>query len=148
MNPTALFSALATVVSWGGGTICDKLAVRDLSPQGLLLLRSLIAATAISIWGVAGGLFGEMSTVGWVPVTWVIAGSLSSQIFGQFMYYRALKVAPASQVVPVTATYPLVTVALAILLLGEKLTGAKLLGVVCIVVGIILVSGLGRNGGL
>ncbi len=148
MNPTALFSALATVVSWGGGTICDKLAVRDLSPQGLLLLRSLIAATVIAIWGGAAGLFGEIATASLAPVAWVVAGSLLSQVFGQFMYYRALKVAPVSQVVPVTATYPLVTVALAILLLGEKMTGAKLLGVVCIVVGIVLVSGLGRNGGL
>jgi len=148
VNPTALFSALATVMSWGGGTICDKLAVRDLSAQGLLLLRSLVAATVISIWGGAAGLFGEIATASWVPVAWVVAGSLLSQVFGQFMYYRALKIAPASQVVPVTATYPLVTVALAILLLGEKMTGTKLLGVVCIVVGIILVSGLGRNGGL
>ncbi len=148
MNPTALFSALATVVSWGGGTICDKLAVRDLSPQGLLLLRSLIAATAISIWGGAAGLFGEIATASWVSVAWVVAGSLSSQIFGQFMYYRALKIAPTSQVVPVTATYPLVTVALAMMFMGEKMTGPKLLGVVFIVVGIVLVSGVGRNGGL
>ena len=84
--------------------------------------------------------------MGSAPLAWIIAGSLSSQVFGQFMYYRALKVAPASQVVPITATYPLVTVALAMMFLGEKMTGPKLLGVVFIVVGIVLVSGLGRNG--
>ena len=45
-----------------------------------------------------------------------------------------------------TATYPLVTVALAMIVLGERLTATKLAGVVLIVVGIVLVSGLGRNG--
>lgn len=146
MSASALFAALMTVVSWGGGTICDKLAVRDLSPRGLLLARSLVAATVIAIWGGATGSFREIATAGWVPLAWVVAASLLSQVFGQFMYYRVLKIAPASQVVPITATYPLVTVALAILLLGEKMTGTKMLGVVCIAVGIMLVSGLGRNG--
>ncbi len=146
MNTRGLFSTLVTVVGWGSGTICDKLAVRDLSAQGVLLLRSLIAATTMSLWGVAGGMFREIGTAGWVPVVWVVAGSLSSQVFGQFIYYRALKVAPVSHVVPITATYPLVTVALAMMFLGEKMTGPKLLGVVFIVLGVILVSGLGRNG--
>ena len=146
MSTSALFATLMAVVGWGGGAICDKLAVRDLSALGVLLVRSMIAVAALSIWGAAAGVLREVATIGFAPVAWIIAGSLSSQVFGQFMYYRALKVAPVSQVVPVTASFPLVTVALAMIFLGEKMTGAKLLGVVFIVVGIVLVAGVGRNG--
>lgn len=145
MNSTAFFSALLAAFGWGGGTICDKVAVRFISARGMVVLRGLIAAVLLSTWGIVAGLFEDIARGGRAALIWVVLGSLLSQVFGQFMYYRALKVAPASQVVPVTATYPLITVALAMLLLGERLTAAKFLGVLLIVVGIMLVSGLVSN---
>ena len=85
MNPSALLSAVLTVLGWGTGTVCDKLAVRGFSPQGLVLARSLVAAVALSIWGLAAGLFREIATAGLAPVAWTVAGSLTSQVFGQIM---------------------------------------------------------------
>jgi transporter family protein len=52
----------------------------------------------------------------------------------------ALRHADASRVAPITATYPLVTVILSVLLLGEALTRQRVIGVVCIVAGVVLVS--------
>ena len=67
-------------------------------------------------------------------------------VLGQLALFKALKFGEASRVVPIAASYPLVTVILAALFLGEKLTVPKVAGVLCIVVGIGLVSGLGRAG--
>ena len=78
-------------------------------------------------------------------LAFVVAGARVGPIIGQLTYFRALKIAEASQVIPVCATYPLVALALAILLLREPLTVSKGAGAICIVAGIILISGVGRT---
>ncbi|MCL4424521.1 MAG: EamA family transporter [Firmicutes bacterium] len=59
---------------------------------------------------------------------------------GHLAYYYALKSGEASRVTPVTAAYPVVTVLLVCLLLGEKLTWSKVVGVLLIVAGVILLK--------
>ena len=50
------------------------------------------------------------------------------------------------QKLPVWFKALLVTVALAMMFLGEKLTAPKVAGVLCIVVGVGLITGFGRTG--
>jgi len=55
-------------------------------------------------------------------------------------YYSALKLDLSSRVVPLAATYPLVTSLWAYLFLGESLTPQRIIGTILIVVGILLVK--------
>ncbi|RKX63498.1 MAG: hypothetical protein DRP34_01850 [Thermodesulfobacteriota bacterium] len=55
-----------------------------------------------------------------------------------FTYFSLLKAKNASQIVPLTSTYPLVATFLAIIFLKEELTLFKILGTIFIVVGIYL----------
>jgi transporter family protein len=61
-----------------------------------------------------------------------------SGLLGQWTYYKALKYAEASRVVPIVGGYPLIAFALAVLLLGESITAQKLGGAALVVAGIVL----------
>ena len=68
----------------------------------------------------------------------IILSGMFSGLLGQWTYYKALKYAEASRVVPIVGGYPLVAFALAVLLLGESITAQKLCGVMLVVGGIVL----------
>jgi transporter family protein len=55
-------------------------------------------------------------------------------------YYTALKLEATSRIVPIAASYPLVTAILSALILGEGLTVPRLIGTGLIVSGIWLVK--------
>ena len=59
---------------------------------------------------------------------------------GQIFFYNALKLGEASRVVPLGATYPLISFILAVFLLGEKFTLAKLGGIILVLSGIFLLK--------
>ncbi len=65
-------------------------------------------------------------------------GGLIAGFLGQLTLYNALKAGEASIVVPISATYPLVTLIIAVLILGESVTLAKVLGIVLVICGVAL----------
>jgi transporter family protein len=55
-------------------------------------------------------------------------------------YFKALKLGEASRVVPIVASYPMMTAIFSALLLGEKLTLMKFIGIILIIVGMFLLQ--------
>jgi transporter family protein len=72
--------------------------------------------------------------------SWNAFGVLSGAglAVGLLLYYLALERAWASVVIPVTATYPIVSVLLSVVFLAERLTWAQSLGLGLIAVGLVL----------
>jgi len=64
-----------------------------------------------------------------------------ASLLGQLAYYYALKYSEASKVVPISSSFPLVTVALAFLFLHESMTLKKIFGTLLVILGIILIRG-------
>ena len=62
-----------------------------------------------------------------------------ASLLGQLAYYYALKNSEASKVVPVSSSFPLITLALAFLFLNESITLKKILGTMLVILGIILI---------
>jgi uncharacterized membrane protein len=122
------------------------------------LLWSLLAVLCWGLWAVISKFIGDaltaaqsqaLSTLGLAPVMLALGFSrrlavtgrssrgilsgLAAGILacaGNVAYYQALKSgAKAATVVPITALYPLLTIALAVLLLGEKLNRVQAAGV-------------------
>ena len=146
MDPVTLLFAAIALLGFGSGAIFDKLALRELSAGTAVVARSLMTATIFAGYGAFVGHFRRIGVAGAVPLAWLVAGVVVNPVLGQLALFKALKFGEASRVVPIAASYPLVTVILAALFLGEKLTAPKVAGVLCIVVGIGLVSGFGRTG--
>ena len=150
MSKTALMFCLVAVVAWGLGAVVDKILMGDkgLSPWTAVALKMILATIIIGIYAFATGSMAEVRAMAQMPPAqlWTIIGALVGtallgSFVGQLSYYYALQNADASRVVPITSTYPLVGALLAVAFLGERLTGPKVLGAVCIVVGIVLLSG-------
>ena len=72
--------------------------------------------------------------------SWNVFGVLSGVALaaGLLLYYLALERSWASIVVPVTATYPIVSVLLSVVFLGERLTWVQSLGIALVLIGLVL----------
>jgi transporter family protein len=146
---------------------------RYLIPRWLVL--TLLAVVCWGLWAIISKLIGDtitasqsqaLSTVGVIPVMLVLSqskklvsagnrrrGALNSFIAGALCcggnvaYYHALNVGgKASNVVPLTALYPLVTVLLAVVFLREILSPPQFIGIGLSLVAIYLFNGVGVQG--
>ncbi len=55
-------------------------------------------------------------------------------------YFKVLKMGPSSKIVPLAATYPLVTAVLSVLILREEVSWQRIVGTGLIIIGIFLVK--------
>jgi transporter family protein len=138
MAMQAFLFALLTALFWGAATVLDKLALAKLQPLAGVLIRSV--AISVVALAVAGATIRDRVWEGIDARTWffIIASGMCSGLIGQWTYYKALKYAEASRVVPIVGGYPLVAFLLAVLMLGESVTAQKLCGAALVVAGIIL----------
>lgn len=131
------------------------------------LVLAAIAVVLWGLWAVLGRVLGDrltagqgqaLSTLGVLPVMGILAKSGRLRIIGDrkrgvltglasgllvclgnVAYYQALRLGEkTSTVIPLTALYPLVTIALAVLFLRERLNRFQGTGVVCALVAIYL----------
>ena len=134
----AFLFALLTAGLWGVATVLDKLALARLQPLVGVAVRSIaisiIAAGAVGV-SLRARVWQGIDARSWV---FIIMSGICSGLLGQWTYYKALKYAEASRVVPIVGGYPLIAFILAIFLLGESVTAQKLCGVVLVVGGIVL----------
>jgi len=138
MSYQAFLFALLTALFWGAATVLDKLALARLQPLLGVAIRSMAIAL---VAGVA--LAVSLRERAWTGVdarSWffIIMSGMFSGLIGQWTYYKALKYAEATRVVPIVGGYPLVAFILAVVLLGESITAQKLSGAALVVAGIVL----------
>jgi drug/metabolite transporter, DME family len=87
--------------------------------------------------------FGGWTALTQVPVTAAILLAVSSIIgvaMGDTLYFWSMTKIGASRALPISSTYPLFTWALAVPLLGEKLTVGAMVGTVLVLAGVYLLS--------
>ncbi len=133
--------ALGAAFIWGCAPILEKLGLAKAPVFAGLFYRSLgvvIGAFLLLIFKFT--LIKESLMV--PPQGWglLIAGGFLASIVGQIFFYHALKDGEASLVVPLAASYPLVAFILGTIFLGEKVTLAKLSGMLLVVAGVFLLK--------
>ncbi|QGP91450.1 EamA-like transporter family protein [Neomoorella glycerini] len=135
-----LFWALLAMVFWGLSPIFAKLGLVKSDPFTALLIRTIGVFAALLLWGLATARLGSLKEV--EPRTWalLLGEGLAASVVGHFAYFRALQAGKVSSVVPITASYPLIALVLAIALLGDKLSPGRGFGAVLIVTGIYLIQ--------
>ena len=130
-----LLPTLLSVVALGALGVTSTLALRTLGWPDLILW------TAIGYAGVAATLLllGETQlrvapNTGWAIVTAVAA------IGGLIMLYLALGRGDPTSVVPVSATYPAVTMVLAAIVFSQGISPAKVAGTALVIGGVVLIT--------
>lgn len=137
--PRWLAFSLLTILVWGAWGAVSKVASEgvDANTNQVFFTFGLLPLIAI-VWrsprNAAGGA-GRRAGIGWAFLTGILGGT------GNIAFFRALAMGgKASIVSPVTALFPLVTVILAVTLLGERVGTAQKIGLALALVAIYLLS--------
>lgn len=131
---------LATTFFWGVAAIFDKLALGKTPPLTGLMVRQFILTGILLFLGLTTGRLGNMATLEGRTIILFGLSGICGGALGLWAYYHALRLGGASLVVPISATYPLITVLLSWLILHEGLTLPRVIGTFLIVLGIWLVK--------
>ncbi len=132
-----LVLSTVALVFWGITGVTQKLSTNNISFERSFLwfsiaffaMAGVIACTVPLVWRVPGSML-ALSALG---------GVLNG--LGALTSFAALeRGGKASVVIPLISVYPLLTVAGAGLLLGERLTGRQWAGVACAVISVVLLS--------
>ncbi len=139
MGKTLLLWGL-TLIFWGSAPLFEKIGLRGTTPLAALTIRTTLAAVVL----LGASLFlGQASNLLSLSLRDYLALGVSgvlAGVLGMFTYFSLLKSGQASKIVPLTAAYPLVTALLSFLLLGEKLTPLRLLGISLTILGLIILQ--------
>ena len=126
-------------VLWGGTFVFVEVALRDLPPLTLVMARVLIAATALRAWVFVAGIHPPPGRRVWP--SFLVLGALNNLIPFSLIFWGQTRMTAGLAAI-LNATTPLWAVLLAHLLTrDERLSSAKLLGVMIGLGGAVLVIG-------
>src|SRR4030095_696736 len=136
--PHLLFFSGLTIVMWGLWGFLGKLALeRGMGPTLMFLAESATSAVlAIPVLLVLLNTHQDQSARSSLNAFGVLSGAALA--VGLLFYYLALQRGQVSIVVPLTATYPVVSALLGVAVLGERPSLSQVFGIVLIIVGIVL----------
>ncbi len=131
---------ILTVFFWGMAPIFDKIGLKGTDVLSALTFRSIVVTLflllATLVCKKADALF-NMDTKSALALS---LSAIFAGLLGMLTYYSALRLGATSRIVPLAATYPLVTAFLSIIILREGVSIYRVIGIVLIVGGIWLVK--------
>ena len=130
------FAILAAIV-WGIAPIAEKMGLKNIEPMAGVLVRSAgVAVGAIVMSLISSSIFKSALKADPTTIIFLFMGAILASILGQIFFYNALKHGEVSKMVPIAATYPLVSFLLGLLFFGESFTVLKGLGVIFVILGV------------
>lgn len=142
MPPTVYALALAGAVCNAGATILIRRGLRDAGPYTGVWINLLVGT--IALWP-AVALTDSLQSVGLKGIAYFAAAGIVGTLAGRLFRFMAIERVGASVSSAVINLNPFISSGLAVLLLGEHVTPAILVGTIVIVFGTILLSTTGRQ---
>lgn len=133
--------ALLTAIAWGVGGYFEKkgLHLGNLSPEMGITIRTVVA---LIILGVVS--FPQWKTVPQAGskalLYMIIGGGVVAGALGMLCFYKAIKGAPLTQVMPIAFTSPLFGALMGIIFGGEPLTVKTAAGLLLTLSGIVVLT--------
>ena len=131
---------IITTLLWGATPIIEKIGLAKVDPLVGVTVRSAIVTIGLFIILFLMGKGRELIEVSGKNVLIFGASGVMAGLLGMWTYYMALKMEATSKIVPIAASYPLVTALLGALILNEGVTLPRVIGTALIVSGIWLVK--------
>jgi drug/metabolite transporter (DMT)-like permease len=130
---------ILTALTWGGSDFLARFATQRMGTLRALLYMQLIGFILLTIalpWLGGWGHLADGS--GWPPWGWgILAGCVNA--ISTLSLYRSFEIGKMAVVAPLSASYPVLSVSLS-LLSGERLSLARSIGIVCTMIGVVLVA--------
>ena len=131
---------IVTTILWGSTPILEKIGLKTTGPLTGVTIRSIAVTNFLLIYLLVAGQLKQVFSTDIKTIAIFAATGLMAGLLGMLTYFGALKLGAASEIVPIAATYPLVTVILSILILGEHVSLWRIVGTVFIIAGVWLVQ--------
>jgi drug/metabolite transporter (DMT)-like permease len=130
---------LLTALTWGGSDFLARFATQRIGTLRAMFYMQATGLVLLSICLPWLGGWGHLHDgSGWQPWGWgIFAGCINA--FSTLTLYRSFEIGKMAVVAPLSASYPALTVILS-LLSGERLTIGRAAGIVCTMLGIVLVA--------
>jgi drug/metabolite transporter (DMT)-like permease len=129
-----------TALTWGGSDFLARFGTQRMGTLRTTLYMQLIGFILLTIalpWLGGWGHLADGS--GWQPWAWgILAGGVNA--VSTLSLYRSFEIGKMAVVAPLSASYPVLSVSLS-LLSGERLSAARAAGIVCTMIGVLLVAG-------
>jgi drug/metabolite transporter (DMT)-like permease len=130
---------LASALSWGSADLMARFATRRIGTLRTMLymqLTGLVLMTLALCWLGGWGHLADGS--GWRPWMWgILVGVMNA--LSTLALYRSFEIGKLSIVAPISSGYPALTTVLSVLS-GERLTLARIAGIVLIIIGVMIVA--------
>jgi transporter family protein len=136
----SIFFLLATMILWGSTPLIEKLGLKDVDPLMGIFIRSLVITVILFVFYLFSGRLNELTKITVKKFSLFAASGIMAGLIGMWTYFYLLKEGMTSKIVPIAASYPLITAVLSIFVLGEQVTLQRIIGIVLTIVGIILVK--------
>ena len=127
---------VTAAVLWGTTPILEKIGLTKVDSLAGITIRSAVATVGLLITTFILGRGRALMEVDGKGFLLFGASGLLAGALGMWAYYAALKMEATSKIVPISASYPLVTALLSVLILREGVTLPRVIGTALIVIGI------------
>jgi transporter family protein len=127
---------IVTTLLWGFTPILEKVALTKVDPLVGVTIRSALVTAGLFILTFLVGKGRALMEVDGRSFLLFGASGMMAGLLGMWTYYAALKMEATSKIVPIAASYPLVTALLSVLILREEVTLPRVVGTAFIVIGI------------
>lgn len=134
-----LVFALLTAFFWGIAPVFARIGLVKVDPIIALAMRTFSITVGLILIITITGKWEAVRSIEGRSAMFLVAEGLMASLFGHYAYFYALKLGNVAQVVPITASFPIVAMIAAALFLGEKITLIKVVGAFLIVAGAYLV---------
>jgi drug/metabolite transporter (DMT)-like permease len=130
---------LITALSWGSADLFARFATRRIGTFRTMLYMQLCGFCLLTLAMPRLGGWGHLfDRSGWQPWAWgILAGVLNTS--ATLALYRSFEIGKLSIVAPISACYPVLTMLLSAFT-GERLTPARLCGLVITIGGVVVVA--------
>src|SRR3990172_5185996 len=123
-----IFLLVGTALLWGTTPILEKIGLAKVDPLFGVTVRSIIVTAGLLVLTFVLGKGRALFQLDGKSMAFFGASGVKAGLLWDVDYYTALKLEATSRIVPIAASYPLVTALLSALILGEGLTLPRLIG--------------------
>lgn len=138
-------AALGCALTWAVSSILLKKPVVEMGPVAANLIRTWVGA--VVFWAVllATGKFDQLLHLSAHTIFALVVSMIVGLGIGDTLYFRSLQLIGVSRALPISGSYPLPTLLLAAVLLGEPVGLPQVAGTLLIVASVYLLSLAGRQ---
>jgi len=137
MISLGVLSAILAAFGLACQTISTRLATQEGRSMDVVLVVILINVVLLVPMAL---IFGDITALTWQASAAFVCAGIVGTLIGRACFFAGIKRIGASRADPIKASMPLYATILAVILLGESISGPQLVGIVFIVLGVFFIS--------